>query len=311
MLLVPEGTKRITRHQFKNLELEEILLPEGLEWIGAHCFRLSKIRRLVLPSTVKRIDFGAFSACDWLEEVVLLEGIREIGRYAFSECENLERVVIPETVHVGEGAFYEYRLRNGCCPWCGSLLNRRGVCPNEDAHARSWTGSLRLYRGLFWWTGEKLITVKVHCCQTGYRGYSVPFFGKRESLGSHREEWEKLKETWNPDVKGVMNYNSFPCGRVEISNFRARVFLHPELNTPKIRKIIREEFGLSCDIQGLKEIRFIADHSDHYHTVDAVDYLNRSVNREGEKACTGRRVCGRHGNPGHCSRNRRRRARRK
>lgn len=42
--LIPDGTQRIVRHQFKNLELEDIVLPEGLEWIGAHCFRLSKLR---------------------------------------------------------------------------------------------------------------------------------------------------------------------------------------------------------------------------------------------------------------------------
>ncbi len=268
ILLVPEGTKRIVRHQFKNLELEEIVLPEGLEWIGAHCFRLSKLRRLVLPSSVKRIDFGAFSACDWLEEVILPEGIQEIGRYAFSECENLKRVILPETMHIGEGAFYEYRLRNGCCPWCGRLLNRQGSCPNEDTHARSWTGSLRLYRGLFWWNGEKLITVKVHCCQTGYRGYSVPFFGKRETLGSHKEEWELMRKNGNPDTKGVQKYNTFPCGRVEIDDFSAKIFLHPDLNVPEIQEIILREFGLSQEIQGLKDIRFITDRSEHYHAGD-------------------------------------------
>lgn len=261
VLFVPEGTKRIVRHQFKNLEQEEVVLPEGLEWIGAHCFRLSKIRRLVLPTTVKRIDFGAFSACDWLEEVVFPERIQKIGRYAFSECENLTQVNIPETASIGEGAFYEYRLRNGCCPWCGRQLNQSGDCPEEETHANSWTGSLRLYRGLFWWSGEKLITVKVHCVQTGYRGYSVPFFRKRETLGSHEEEWELLKMSGNPDVEGVPRYNTFPYGRVEIDNFTARVFLHPELNTPEIRKNIRNEFGLSQEIQGLKEIRFFTDFS--------------------------------------------------
>ena len=266
--LVPEGTHRIVRHQFKNLELEEIALPEGLEWIGAHCFRLSKLRRLVLPSTVKRIDFGAFSACDWLEEVVLPEGIQEIGRYAFSECEHLKRVILPETAHIGEGAFYEYRLSRNCCPWCGTKLDKQGNCPRRETHARDWTGSLRLYRGLFWWNGDKLITVKVHCVQTGDRAYSVPYFGKRETLGSHQEEWDILKSRLNPDVKGVPRYNTFPRGRVEIENFKARVFLHPDLNTPIIRKKILNEFGLSQGIQNLEEIRFITDYSEHYHTSD-------------------------------------------
>ncbi|MBR0341576.1 MAG: leucine-rich repeat domain-containing protein [Oscillospiraceae bacterium] len=264
--LIPDGTQRIVRHQFKNLELEDIVLPEGLEWIGAHCFRLSKLRRLILPSTVKRIDFGAFSACDLLEEVVLPEGICEIGKYAFSECENLNRLIVPEAARIGEGAFYEYRLRNGCCPWCGTPLDHQRNCRNSENHARSWTGSLRLYHGLFWWNGEKLITVKVHCDQNGNPGYSVPCFGKRSALRSHREEWELLKKTGDPDIKGIPHYNYYPRGRVEIANYVARIFLHPVLSTPSIRQDILREFGLSQEIQGLKEIRFITDHSNHYHT---------------------------------------------
>jgi len=276
MLLVPEGTKEIKRHQFKNMELEEIQLPEGLERIHAHCFRLSKLRRLVLPSTVTHIDFGAFSACDQLEEVVLPERIQEIGRYAFSECENLTKVNIPENAVIGEGAFYEYRRNNGLCPWCGTRLDEYKKCPRETIHARSWTGSLRLYRGLFWWNGEKLITVKVHCSQTGNRAYSVSFFGKRETVGSHQEEWEILKKSGNPDTKGVSQYNVFPRGRVEISDFAATIYLHPELNAPEIREEILREFGLSLEIQGLREIRFITDHSEHYHTTGESSWSRES-----------------------------------
>lgn len=263
-LLVPEGTRRILRHQFKNLELEEIVLPEGLERIGAHCFRNSKLRRLVLPSTVTHIDFGAFSACDSLEEVVLPEGIRKIGPLAFSECKNLRMVRNLPEHGIGERAFYEYRLSQHCCPYCGAPMNENNQCSVPCDNPYGWTGSLRLYKGLFWWDGQQLITVKVHVCQTGKPSYSVRFFGKRDHLGSHKEEWELLRKSKNPAVKGHPHYNEFPRGRVEIENFKARIFLHPDLNTPEIRKIICREFGLSKGLQSLEEIRFINDLSFHY-----------------------------------------------
>ena len=264
--IVPEGTKRIPRHQFKNLEMEEIILPEGLEWIGAHCFRNSRLRRIVIPSTVTRIDFGAFSACDNLEEVVLPEGIRYIDRRAFSECESLKTVYnLPES-GVGECAFYEYRLSRHCCPCCGAPLNKEELCSANCNNPYGWIGSLRLYKGLFWWNGNELITVKVHCMPTGMPAYSVRFFGKRDQLGSHGEEWEILKQSGDSRIKGIQEYNDIPCGRVEITNFEAGIFLHPDLNCPKIMKKIKNEFGLNENSGELREIRIIADESAQYRT---------------------------------------------
>ena len=268
ILLVPEGTRAIRRHQFKNLELEEIDLPEGLETISAHCFRLSRLRRLVLPSTVRHIGFGAFSACDNLEEVILPPGIQDIGRYAFSECENLRNVTVPSSAVIGEGAFYDYRRNHGLCPWCGYRLNPQGLCPQDDRYARSWTGSLRLYKGLFWWAGNRLISVKVHCDQTGKPAYSVQFFGKRAKLGSHRDEWDRLRQAGDLRLPGNTRYNDLPRGRVEIENWKVRVFLHPDLMEDTIRRQIVHEFGLSAEMHNLHDIRFIADHSAHYHTAD-------------------------------------------
>lgn len=260
--LVPEGTRRIIRHQFKNLELEEILLPEGLEWIGAHCFRNSKLRRLILPSTVTRIDFGAFSSCDNLEEVVLPEGIRKIGPLAFSECENLKTVVNYPKSGMGERAFYEYRLSKHCCPYCGAPMNNDDQCSARCEDPYDWSGSLRLYKGLFWLDGQQLITVKIHVDQTGRPAYSVYFFGKRDQLGCHKEEWERLKKHGNQAVNEQSRHNEFLHGRVEINNFKATVFLHPDLNTSEIRKKICREFGLSKTIQQLDCIRYVINCSD-------------------------------------------------
>ena len=186
--IVPEGTKRIPRHQFKNLKVEEITLPEGLEWIGAHCFRNSRLRRIVIPSTVTRIDFGVFSACDNLEEVVLPEGIQYIDRRAFSECESLKTVDNLSGKGIGERAFYEYRLRLHLCPWCGANLDDHDCCSGNCFGIDRWNGSLRLYKGLFWWNGNELITVKVHCQASGAPSYSVQFFEKRAKLESHEKQ---------------------------------------------------------------------------------------------------------------------------
>lgn len=265
-LLVPEGTKCICRHQFKNLELEEITLPEGLERIGAHCFRNSKLCRLILPSTITHIDFGAFSACDNLEEVILPEGIIKIGPLAFSECENLKNVWNLPKCGIGERAFYEYRLSQHCCPYCGALLDDTGQCSAQCDNPYDWTGSLRLYKGLFWWDGQQLISVKVHVCQTGKPAYSNKFFNKRDHLGSHKEEWDILRKNGNPTVKGHPLYNEYPRGRVEIDNFTARIFLHPDLTVPEIRTVILHEFGLSKKMQNLHDIKFFVDHSSHYHS---------------------------------------------
>ena len=268
--LVPEGTRWIPRNQFPNLELEEISLPEGLEEIRAHAFHCCKLRRLVLPSSVRKIGFGAFSACDLLEEITLPEGIESIGPLAFSECESLRTVWnMPKgSIGIGDRAFYEYRLKNRRCPYCGALLNRGDQCSAHCADPYEWTGSLRLYKGLFWWDGTKLITEKIHCSATGKPAWSVWFFGKRDSLGSHAEEWTRLKNDGDPRVKGMDSFDGMPRGRVEIYGFRAVVYLHPDLNRPKIVKKILNEFGLHKRMQGLDGIRIVSDGSMHYRTKD-------------------------------------------
>lgn len=263
-LLVREGTHMIGRGSFSHLELEEFSLPEGLEEIRAHTFRCCKVRRLALPSTVKKIGFGAFSACDRLEEVILPEGLQAVGPMAFSECENLKSVINMQKSGVGDRAFYEYRLLCNCYPVCGAPRDGRGQCTAQCDDPYGWMGSFRLYKGLFWWTGENLVTVKVHCLPDGEPAYSVRFFGNRDHLGSHQDEWKLLKQAGDPRLKGIRNYNDIPRGRVEIVGFKARVFLHPDLNRVSMLNRIKDEFGLSEALHGLWEVQIINDLSAHY-----------------------------------------------
>lgn len=264
MMIIPQGTVRIPRHQFKNMELEEVEFPEGLQEIGAHSFRNSKLRRVILPSTLWRIGFGAFSSCDWLEEVILPKRPVSIGPLAFSECENLTIVGNLSGKDIGERAFYEYRRLLHLCPWCGATLDDHDLCSNNCPGTDKWNGSLRLYRGLFWWNGSELITVKVHCQETGVPAYSVRFFEKRPTLDSHEKEFKRLKANGDKRIKGIMDYNELPRGRVEIDDGKAKVFMNPVLNRKDIVETILREFGLSKETQFLREIRIICDHSSHY-----------------------------------------------
>lgn len=264
IMIIPQGTVRIPRHQFKNLELEEVEFPEGLQEIHAHSFRNSKLRRVIFPSTLRKIGFGAFSSCDRLEEVILPRGAVSIRPLAFSECESLKTVDNLSGKGIGERAFYEYRLRLHLCPWCGANLDDHDCCSGNCFGIDRWNGSLRLYKGLFWWNGNELITVKVHCQASGAPSYSVQFFEKRAKLESHEKEWNRLKNSGDKRIKGITDYNTIPRGRVEIDDGIVRVFLHPDLNRKDIVKSIFNEFGLSEEIQPLKEIRIINDHSAHY-----------------------------------------------
>jgi len=60
-------------------------------------------------------------------------------------------------------------------------------------------------------------------------------------------------------VESVL-HSKHPC----LSDFKAKVFLHPDLNKPEILAIIMKEFGLNKELQGLDEIRIINDLSEHY-----------------------------------------------
>ncbi|MBQ8287442.1 MAG: leucine-rich repeat domain-containing protein [Clostridia bacterium] len=75
----------------------ELELEEGIEVIG-NWFYGTSMESVVLPSTVKRIEAGAFSGCDYLSSITLNEGLVSIGDLAFERCSSLTEIVIPSTV---------------------------------------------------------------------------------------------------------------------------------------------------------------------------------------------------------------------
>lgn len=75
----------------------ELVLEEGIEVIG-NWFYGTSMESVVLPSTIKRIEAGAFTGCDYLSSITLNEGLVFIDDLAFDENYALTEIVIPATV---------------------------------------------------------------------------------------------------------------------------------------------------------------------------------------------------------------------
>ena len=121
-LTFPEGCKlkTIENWAFKNAGVSGVLaLPEGLETIENYAFhasnwsygnygkynegsyavhqRYGSITKVIFPSSLKKIDYQAFFACD-MDSVYLNDGLEFLGDGAFSCCENLKYAYVPESV---------------------------------------------------------------------------------------------------------------------------------------------------------------------------------------------------------------------
>nr|MCR5173064.1 leucine-rich repeat domain-containing protein [Oscillospiraceae bacterium] len=113
--------------------LRTVTVPEGLTVIPSYLFEgllFTCIETITLPSTLKRIEWwafsntnnlksliisetdgliiedGAFYGCSGLESVVIGEGLTEIGNSAFENCTSLSSVMLPDSLKtVGNCAF--------------------------------------------------------------------------------------------------------------------------------------------------------------------------------------------------------------
>lgn len=73
---------------------------DGLEAISRRAFAsCESLERILIPSTVKTIDFQAFSNCTKLRNVELCDGLVKIDNNAFENCA-LESIKIPASVQV-------------------------------------------------------------------------------------------------------------------------------------------------------------------------------------------------------------------
>ena len=76
---------------------------------------------------------------------------------------------------------------------------------------------------------------------------------------NHKKVWDSLnsKDTHNK------SFDYYPRGRVEIANSRATIYASPHLCTDAVIEWVKDTFNLT-EQNGIKRIRFVADHSDHY-----------------------------------------------
>lgn len=88
-----------------------------------------------------------------------------------------------------------------------------------------------------------------------------PGIAKNGNNYNHKLLWESLSR----DLTFGHPFDYYPRGRVEIKNRVARVFLHPSLNTPAIRKYLIDRYHLAVSV-GICEQIFISDGSGHYQS---------------------------------------------
>ena len=87
-----------------NTILKTVTLPETVETIGSAAFQdCSNLRSISFGSSLKTIEFSAFTRCGFTE-VTLPEGLESLGHEAFAQNSSLERVTLPESLTTIEAA---------------------------------------------------------------------------------------------------------------------------------------------------------------------------------------------------------------
>lgn len=129
-----------------NAKLENVEIPENVVTIGSKAFaNCTSITEVIIPKKTRTIMVSAFSGCEKIERLIILDGdivennvlIEEnpktIQDVAFSGLKNAKEIVIPDSVEtlgqsvfIGvneEAMFYGY-VPSAICTYCASLENR-------------------------------------------------------------------------------------------------------------------------------------------------------------------------------------------
>lgn len=89
--VMPKGLTRIPDEEFVSSNLVGIELPNGISYIGKGAFSgCQYLEEITIPKTVTEIGEGAFSGCYNIKKIVLQDRVDAIGRYAFSGCHQAE-----------------------------------------------------------------------------------------------------------------------------------------------------------------------------------------------------------------------------
>ena len=101
-VVIQDGVRTVGRYAFRYCsKLKKVSFPASLSRIRDAAFRQTAITDLVLPPKVTSLEYGVFSRCSSLTNLVLHSNVQYIGADgtgAFSECTSLAEVAIPDSV---------------------------------------------------------------------------------------------------------------------------------------------------------------------------------------------------------------------
>ena len=101
-VVIEDGVRIVDRYAFRYCsKLKKVVFPGSISRIRDAAFRQTAITDLVLPPKVTNLEYGVFSRCYSLTNLVLHSNVRYIGADgagAFSECTSLTEVTIPDSV---------------------------------------------------------------------------------------------------------------------------------------------------------------------------------------------------------------------
>lgn len=75
-----------------------LVIKDEVESISQNAFAETKIKKVIFNDEMKRIGYGAFKDCNYLETVELNKGLEIIDSYAFHNTIKMEYIIIPNTV---------------------------------------------------------------------------------------------------------------------------------------------------------------------------------------------------------------------
>ena len=129
-----------------------------------------------------------------------------------------------------------------------------------------------MYRGIFWIVDEEILNnndkylIKI---KTDFKGtaidYEYPLNSKNKDNYNHCKTWDNLPF----ELIRSKPFNYYPRGRIEIKNNKCKIFLNPSLKREEIINYIIDRFELN----EIKNIRIIEDHSYHYKAIGKEQYV--------------------------------------
>ena len=91
-----------------NNTITKVVIPEGVETIGSYAFAyLTALEEVVMPSTLKYIEYGAFTGCSNLKKLTFSNGngIVTINQFAFEGCNLTGTLDLPSAYVISDNAF--------------------------------------------------------------------------------------------------------------------------------------------------------------------------------------------------------------